>query len=45
MKETIPIIEIYEEVVASQIPPQTLAIMPLARELRRDNVSLTQRFL
>ena len=27
------------------MPPQTLAIMPLARELRTDNVSLTQLFL
>ena len=45
MKETTPITKIYEEVVASQMPPQTLAIMPLARELRRDNVSLIQRFL
>ena len=46
MKETTPIIKIYEEeIVAPQMPPQTLAIMPLARELCRDNVSLTQRFL
>ena len=42
MKETTPIIKIYEEeIVASQMSPQTLAIMPLARELRKDNVSLT----
>ncbi|CAF3506908.1 unnamed protein product, partial [Rotaria sp. Silwood2] len=35
MKETTPIIKIYEEeVISSQIPPETLAIMPLARELQ-----------
>ena len=43
MKETTPIIKIYEEEVAtSQLPPQTLATMPLSRELRKNNVSLTQ---
>ena len=45
MKETTPIINIYEEVIASQMPPQTLATMSLARELRKDNTSLTQRLL
>ncbi|CAF3074723.1 unnamed protein product [Rotaria sp. Silwood2] len=35
MKETTPITKIYEEeVVASQMRPQTLAIIPLARELQ-----------
>ncbi|CAF3972050.1 unnamed protein product [Rotaria sp. Silwood2] len=34
MNETIPIIKIYEEeVISSQVPPQTLSIMPLARDL------------
>ncbi|CAF1222016.1 unnamed protein product [Rotaria sp. Silwood1] len=38
MKETTPIIKIYEEeVISSQMPPETLAIMPLARELRKNN--------
>jgi hypothetical protein len=43
MKETTPIIKIYEEeVISSQMPPQALAIMPLARELRK-NVLLIQQ--
>ena len=33
MKETTSIIKIYEEVVAPQMLPQALPIMPLAREL------------
>jgi hypothetical protein len=43
MKETTPIIKIYEEeVISSELPPQTLAIMPLARELRKKDNLLTQ---
>ncbi|CAF1000538.1 unnamed protein product [Rotaria sordida] len=34
MKETTPTVKIYEEeVISSQMPPSTLAMMPLAREL------------
>jgi hypothetical protein len=44
MKETTPIIKIYEEeVISSQMPPQTLAIIPLARELRKKDNLLTQQ--
>lgn len=43
MKETTPIIKIYEEeVISSQMPPQTLAILPMARELRKYDVLLTE---
>lgn len=46
MKETTPISKIFEEeVVASEMSPQTLAIMPLARELRKDTPSLLHLFI
>ncbi|CAF3831015.1 unnamed protein product [Rotaria sp. Silwood1] len=39
MKETTSITKIYEEeVVASQMPLQTLAIIPLAREVHKDTI-------
>ena len=41
MTETTPITNIYEEeVIASEMPPQTVAIMQLARELRKSIVLL-----
>ncbi|CAF2735331.1 unnamed protein product [Rotaria sp. Silwood2] len=38
MKETTPITKIYEVVGASEMRPQTLAIIPLARDLRREKI-------
>ena len=41
MTETTPIIKLYEkEVISSEMPPQTVAIMQLARELRKITVPL-----
>ncbi|CAF3685625.1 unnamed protein product [Rotaria sp. Silwood1] len=43
MQETTSIIMIYDgEVVASLFPPQTLAIVPLTRELRKDTIIRTR---
>ncbi len=46
MKETTPITKIYEEeVIASQMPPETLAIVPLARELRKNHALQRKLFV
>lgn len=44
MKETTAIAKIYEEeVILSQMPPPTLAMMPLAHELRKNHTSFSRR--
>ena len=45
VKETTSIIKIYEEIVVSQMPPQTLAIMPITHELCKGIISLAYSYL